>query len=346
MDRTYEVTIALPVYNVERYIRLSMESILAQTFDDIEFLVCDDCGTDHSIDIVHEYQQNHPRGKDIRIVRQPYNMGIGAGRNLLISEARGRYIYFMDPDDEIVPETISLLHEQAVKYDADMVYGSYEQIMLLDDNTTVHRFQYPAKTFLKENEFANYAFSRYDLVQANTWNFLIKVEVYRKNGIHYKHINFWEDFTTTIDLPTYATRVVLMPDITYKYYCRTGSLSNFQQRKHISKTEIQKTVDAMNLVKLNSERIKHKPYFPQRMYKVMMTHFYIVCSILKKEGTITPAFTKREMRDMMRSPLTLGETISLKGWRLKNLALYLLGVLPPALTVAAIRYVGKKKGLV
>lgn len=56
----YEVTIGIPVYNVERYIRLTMDSALAQTFPDIEFLILDDCGTDSSIDIVRDYQLNHP----------------------------------------------------------------------------------------------------------------------------------------------------------------------------------------------------------------------------------------------------------------------------------------------
>ena len=69
----YEVTIGIPVYNVEKYIRQTMNSVLAQTFNSIEFLICDDCGTDSSIDIIKEYQRSHPRGVDIRIVRQPQN---------------------------------------------------------------------------------------------------------------------------------------------------------------------------------------------------------------------------------------------------------------------------------
>lgn len=73
----YEVTIGIPIYNVEKYIRLAMDSALEQTFEDIEFLICDDCGTDGSMGIICEYQQTHPRGKDIRIVRQPQNGGWG-----------------------------------------------------------------------------------------------------------------------------------------------------------------------------------------------------------------------------------------------------------------------------
>lgn len=70
MMKNYEVTIGIPVYNVEKYIRLAMDSALAQTFENIEFLVLDDCGTDGSMDIVREYQQTHPRytNREIRDV--------------------------------------------------------------------------------------------------------------------------------------------------------------------------------------------------------------------------------------------------------------------------------------
>ena len=89
----YEVTIGIPVYNVEKYIRESLDSALAQTYPNIEFLICDDCGTDSSIAIVEEYQNSHPRGKDIRIVQQPRNMGLGCARNRMIAEAKGKYIF-------------------------------------------------------------------------------------------------------------------------------------------------------------------------------------------------------------------------------------------------------------
>jgi len=249
MEQKYEVTIGIPVYNVERYIRLTMDSALAQTFRNIEFLVLDDCGTDSSIDIVREYQQTHPRGKDIRIVRQPQNGGLGRARNRIIEEASGKYLYHLDADDAIAPNTIELLYQQAVKYDADIVYGSHERIETIGDSPKRILFCYPKMVFLKENEFADKVYSDYAFLQAMTWNFLIKRSVYIENNIRHKPVNYWEDFSTTIDLPTYVTRAVLLPDITYYYYCRNNSLSNYQKRNHIDKSEIQKTIDAMALVK-------------------------------------------------------------------------------------------------
>ena len=342
----YEVTIGIPVYNVEKYIRLTMDSALAQTFDNIEFLVLDDCGTDGSMDIIREYQQTHPRGKDIRIVRQPQNGGVGLARNRIIEEARGKYLFYMDADDAITPNAIELLYRQAEQYDADMVYGSYERIEELDKDVKRIPTPYPHLVFLEDDEFAECVYSDYGFLQANTWNFLIKTEIYLKNNIRYKAVNFWEDFSVTIDLPTYVTRVVLLPDITYYYYCRYGSLSNKRKREHIDKSEILNILNAMSQVKQNSGRVMSKFYFHKWLYKVMMTHFYMACTILKDEKITVPPFTKQEIRDVMRSPLTLSQILRLKGWRLKNFALWLLGVLPPSLSVALIRILGRSKGLI
>ena len=214
-----------------------------------------------------------------------------------------------------------------------MVYGSYRRIEQFDGEERIIDYQYPLLVFLEENQFADRVYSDYSFLQAATWNFLIKTDVYLKNNIRHKAVNYWEDFSTTIDLPSYVTRVVMIPDITYFYYCRYGSLSNFSKRNHIDKQEIQKTIDAMALVKQNTDRLKQKPYFHKRMYKVMATHLYMALAILEQRKVISPPFSMREMRDVMRSPLTFRETIKLKGWWAKNVALYLLGVLPPLLTV-------------
>ena len=111
----YEVTIGIPVYNVEKYIRQAIESALAQTFESIEFLILDDCGTDSSMSIIREYQQTHPRGKNIRILSKSHNMGIGDARNDIVKEAQGRYLFFLDADDTIVPNTIELMYKLVMK---------------------------------------------------------------------------------------------------------------------------------------------------------------------------------------------------------------------------------------
>lgn len=342
----YEVTIGIPVYNVEKYIRRSLDSALAQTFQSIEFLVCDDCGTDSSIDIVREYQHNHPRGSDIHIVHQPHNKGVGEARNLMIDSAKGKYIYFMDADDVITDDAISILYENAVRYQADIVYGSHDRIEEFDNRTDIKPYVYPRQQFLNENEFAIWVYEKYGRIETTTWNFLIDIRIFRDNGIRYKPINFWEDLTTTIDLPTYVSRAVLLPNITYKYYCRYGSLSNFQKRDIIPKEEIEKTIGAIENVKANGDRIRMKPYYPERCLKVMMTCFYMSCSIIKNREITHPSFSDKEIRSLMVFPLSFSEICRFRTSRLKCLAFYLLGIMPSRLTVALIRILGKKKGLI
>lgn len=342
----YEVTIGIPVYNVEKYIRESLDSALAQTFPHIEFLVCDDCGTDSSIAIVQEYQETHPRGGDIRIVRQPHNMGLGCARNRMIAEAKGQYIFFMDSDDLLSPNAIELMLEEAQKYDADMVFGSMEKVLIYDQGRRVKNTDYTYQVFLEENEFASWVYEKYDKIQASTCNFLIKLDVYRQNGIQYKPINYWEDFTTTMDLPTYVTRVVLLPDVTYHYICRSGSMSNYQQRDLIQKEEILQTMKAVAMIKDNSERIQNKPYFSKRTLKVMMTCFYVCCTILRNWEKIDPCFEKKELRDFMHYPVSFGRVLSFKSNRINHLTLYVMGCAPASISVVTMRILGKLKHLV
>ena len=343
----YEVTIGIPVFHAVKYISDTLCSALEQTFPSIEFLVLDDCGGDGSIDIVRQLQQEHPRGKDIRIVSQPCNMGIGKGRNRIIDEAQGDYLFYLDADDILPPTAIATLYEAAKKYDAQIVYGSNERVYDYEgEEQRVERECYEFMSFNKADDFANYAYERYANIPANVWRYLIDIKVYRDNGLRFPDISFWEDFYMTMDLPTYVERAVMLPDITYRYFCRYGTLSNNQKRERIEKQEIVKIAAAIGELKTNSDRLKGRPYYLKRCFKVMMTEFYMVCYVLSHQQEIVPSFKNSELRQMMQSPLTFGELCGLNKWKLKNLALWLLGILPSNISVAAMKQLGKRKGLV
>ncbi len=341
----YDVTIGIPVYNIEKYVENSIVSALSQTQDNIEIIVLDDCGTDGSMDIVRKLQREHPRGRDLRIVRQPHNCGLGEARNRIIEEARGKYLFHLDGDDAISHDTIEILYKNACRYKAEIVYGSFE--IVEENHGILKRTPKPNSfgVFCNKNEWPNYVYSGFDIIPSSTCNFLISLDVYKKNNLHHLPINFWEDHTFTIDLPTYITRAVILPDITYFYYFRNGSLSNFQKRAHIQKSEIETTIDAMDWVKSNSDRIRQESYFPLRMKKVMMTEFYIACSILRNRSVITPEFTNKEIALIMNPPLALKEILYFKQARLFNLFFYILSLLPNCLSITIVKVIGKYKKL-
>jgi glycosyltransferase involved in cell wall biosynthesis len=329
----YEVTIGIPVYNVEKYIRLTMDSALAQTFPDIEFLVIDDCGTDSSMDIVREYQQRHPRGKDIRIVRQPQNGGLGRARNRIVEEARGKYLYYLDADDAIAANAISLLYNQAVEHDADIVYGSYERVYTQNGKTTDRTaFHYDYRVFTGMDTFACFAYE--GNVQTMTWNFLIKIGILRDNHLRVAPVGFGEDYTFTVDLPTYVERAVLLPDVTYYYYVRDVNVVRWNRNvtRQMMDAYIQ-TIDE----KKRRTGLRRKPYYAKRCETLLMYDFSFVGQILKRRDQLIPRYTDREIRDVMWHPMTLWEILRSPASKSKSLAAYVIAHLPSALAVLGIK---------
>ena len=110
-----EISVIIPVYNVEDYIDTCMESLAAQTYTDFEVLLINDGSTDHSADHCRKWAEKDSR---IRFIDK-VNEGVSASRNLGIDEARGTYLSFIDPDDWVDSQYFEKLHEAAVKSGAD-----------------------------------------------------------------------------------------------------------------------------------------------------------------------------------------------------------------------------------
>ena len=140
--KQYNVTIGIPIYNSVSCIRTSLMSALAQSYLSIEFILVDDCCNDGTFDVIDYIISSHHRHDDIRIISHSQKLGASASRNQIIDEARGEFLYFMDSDDTIAKNTIELLMQNARKYDAEIVFGSYQKIETSGKKTI---YQYPSK---------------------------------------------------------------------------------------------------------------------------------------------------------------------------------------------------------
>lgn len=343
MDNQYEVTIGIPVYNVEKYIRLTMDSVLAQTFSSIEFLICDDCGTDSSIAIIQEYQQNHLRGKDIRILHHTQNMGIGVARNTMLEEAKGRYFYSLDADDAIEENTIELLYNTAKKYDAQIVYGSYDRIFQENDQTyKTIPYPYPFKAFTEPDDYADYVY--HVGVQGMNWNFLIDMDVIQRNHLQITPVGhgFGEDFTFTIDLPTYIDRAVLLPDITYHYYIR--GIDKHKRKKLLSHDQMALAIKSIDEKKRRKE-LWGKRYNPKRISKLMMLDCSFACVMLAKRKEFDIPFNDKEIHDIMWHPMSFSEIVSAKSGRYHNMLYYMIGIVSPSLSIWLLKLMIRRYGI-
>ena len=339
----YDVTIGIPVYKSVDFILSSMESALAQSYSSIEFLIVNDAGQDASMDIVKNLQETHHRGKDIHIITHHENKGVSVSRNEIIEYAQGDYLYFMDSDDIIAPNTISILMQNIRQYNAEIAFGSYEKIETSGNRTV---YQYPSLQLFEKDALASFAYRKYAGIQASACNYLVKTLLLRENNLRFIDTDYWEDLVFTFDLVTYISRAVLLPDITYTYICREGSLSHYQQRKNISKDEIMQNVKAINHLKQTPSLLYNKVYFPHRCFNIMMTDFYIACNILKRRKDIHPSISNKEIKAMMSHPATWSQICHFKQSRLSNLTLYFIGKLPVLFCICTIWILGKMKKLI
>lgn len=160
-----EVTVIVPVYNVERYLSRCIDSILKQSYQDFELICINDCSPDGSQKILDQYAKQYP--DQIRVLVNEENRGLGKTRERGISHAKGRYLMFIDSDDYIKDTYIETYIRAMKREQCDMVIGGY--IRDVDGKMKEHRIldsewsmlTYPIacakmfrKDFLLENKLA------------------------------------------------------------------------------------------------------------------------------------------------------------------------------------------------
>lgn len=346
-DYKYKVTVGMPVYGVEKYIRKCILSVLDQTFkEDLEILAVDDRGPDNSIEIIKQLQLTHPRGNSIRIITQPHNMGCWAARNKILEEASGEFIFLLDSDDYISEDCIEKLYAEAIKHNAEAVYGS---VMPVDEtgkpkDIGQDYLTQPYMVFHEKDGLARFANKGlHPTFRDYIWNTLIKHEFIENNNIRFKQARFCDDIICSADMTPLVTDAVLIPDHTYYYVIRENSLSNYQHRKIIKLEEIKESFRVYSYLKEKCLGLRDKDYFETRCTKGMILMFYAVCGALKNRDRIQPKLSNLVIRSAMKHPLPFVEIIRFRKYKYVNLVFYFISLLPAGLSVSIIKYIGKKK---
>lgn len=114
-----KVSVIVPIYNAEKYLKRCIDSLINQSLKEIEILLVDDCSTDHSRQIIQEYEKKYPN--KIIAIYNSSNLGIGKTRNKAIKKASGEYIGFVDSDDYVGPDMYQDYHQFAKQNHLDIV---------------------------------------------------------------------------------------------------------------------------------------------------------------------------------------------------------------------------------
>lgn len=208
------VSIVMPSYNSEQFIAESIESVKAQSHNEWELLICDDCSTDGTFDIAYSLAE---RDKRIKVFKNFENKGPSESRNRCIDNAKGQYIAFLDSDDlwcnTFLEEQLAFIRNKGVK----VVFSSYSRI---DEsgNKVLQDFIVPEKVSYK------------DILKTNSiscLSILLKKEVIgdvRMKDLPVEDHNFWLDLLKSHSL-FYGNKKVLA-----KYRIRNGSRSRNKRR--------------------------------------------------------------------------------------------------------------------
>ena len=227
MSEEVDISLIIPVYNVEKYLERTLKSVENQTFKNFEVVIVNDGSTDRSMEIIEKFMN---RNSNFVLVDQE-NAGVGAARNAGIKISRGMYIAFLDSDDFLEPEYLEKLYFTAIKTGSDIVccnfYFYYESTRLkiccpINSIPGV----YSGEKALKKITSCIGTFSF-------LWNKLFKRSLFTNHKIEFYNMYF-EDSAASPELFFYANTVTFIPNVLYNYVMRETSILHTMNAKKIN----------------------------------------------------------------------------------------------------------------
>lgn len=213
-----KVSVIMPMYNVSKVIKRAIESLYAQTLSGIELIFVDDCSKDDTLDTLKALLPPK-EGVQVKIVRHAENRGVAVARNTGLEHATGEYIYYVDADDYIEPNTLDKLYSKAQESDADIV--GCEWFLTFEKN---ERHMKQADVTTGNELFIKMA---HGVMRWNLWLFLVKRSLYESNGFRFiEGMNMGEDMMMMMKLALHAHRVEMIHEPLYHYIqTNSGSLT-------------------------------------------------------------------------------------------------------------------------
>ena len=222
-----KVSIIMPVYNTEKYLREALDSVLAQTMTDIEVLCVDDGSTDSSLEILHEYAAKDSR---LTVYTQDHQFA-GAARNLGIKHAAGKYLLFLDSDDIFGPQMVEKSYTRAEETEADICVFSggtfYEDTDEHCPFSKLCRTDLCPETVFSAKDHPNELFF---VSTPAPWNKLYRREFIINEGLVFPDIRSCEDLPFVLTAFACAERITLLDEPLLSYRQHSASLEHTQNK--------------------------------------------------------------------------------------------------------------------
>lgn len=240
------ITVIVPVFQVHQYIGECVESLIHQTFKDLEIILVDDGSTDGSEILCDEYAEKDSR---IRVIHQR-NKGLSGARNTGMDNANGEYIAFIDSDDIVCPEFVERLYALILKYHADIAACAFEKSRTgkfknVDRN--------PREVCMESEELLRRWHGKYKKYETVVWNKLYHKNVFTQseNIIRFPEGRRHEDVLTSHLIVRNAEKIALTTGKFYLYRLREGSITAESTGKENFKQNLDAQKERMDFFKKN-----------------------------------------------------------------------------------------------
>ena len=249
-----KISVIVPVYNVEKYIKKCLDSLVNQTLDGVEIIVVNDCCPDNSQKIIDEYTKKYKNVKSY--IKE--NGGLSDARNYGIKKATGKYISFVDSDDYIRNDMLEIMYNYAIKEDLDVVvcdsinvYDNGSEILIKSNNN------------YSDNDVRNYIIS-----PPMACTRLFKKTIFDK--IQFKKNIYYEDLEMTPKVVNITDKIGFVSEGLYYYVQRDGSI---MKQNVFNK----KLLNIFDVLKSNKDLLEDK--FPEEIEYMYITHLLRTASL-------------------------------------------------------------------
>ena len=240
------ISIIVPIYNREKWLRNCLDSISAQIFKEWECILINDGSTDNSLKIAQEYAENDERF----IVFSQENQGVSAARNLGLDHAQGKWVTFVDSDDEIAPDYLEILHKIGEDNNADLVNGS----IIINHTSRTRPIIFSDSVYTsQEEDFGNMFRWRISGIIK-----LFRLDIIRKHHLRFdKKYQFAEDLIFSLEFYLQTQRIATSSKAIYTYNKVKDEPNQLHKQKYSFPTEIELYNKLVSFYEQFKERYPH-----------------------------------------------------------------------------------------
>lgn len=221
-----KVSVIVPVYNTEKYLRDCLESLVNQTIDEIEIIVINDGSTDNSLQVIKSYKERY---NNIILIDKK-NEGQGKARNIALDICMGEYISFVDSDDYIDVHMLEDMYSKAKEWDLDIVVCNYT-IVHADGKVVDSGIMLNNSEILNEKEVVE-KFLTTNIIGGFSWNKIFKRKLFANHNIRYPEKMKYEDMPMVLECIINSNRIGFLNNNYYYYIQHDNSTTNVANVKY------------------------------------------------------------------------------------------------------------------